>query len=130
MSALPLSAGHAQHRHQCLLCATADIAEADGPTFSNRPFNDPYIDAMSKHWNLSQEQEIAAARLTREAVEMLTTAAERGGVEIGERGPRFVQRLIDAHFLKLEPGVHGRAVVRITEDGLSALLFKRHLPRG
>ena len=61
---------------------------------------------------------------------MVTTAAERGGVEIGERGPRFVQRLIDANFLKLEPGVHGRAVVRITEDGLSALLFKRHLPRG
>ena len=94
-----------------------DVAQADGPTLLNRPFNDPYIDAMSNHWNLSQEQEIAAARLTREAVEMLTTAAERGGVEIGERGPRFVQRLIDAHFLKLEPGVHGRAVVRITEDG-------------
>ena len=83
----------------------------------------------TEHWTLSQEQEIAAARLTREAVEMLTTAAERGGVEIGERSPRFVQRLIDAHFLKLEPGVHGRAVVRITEDGLSALLFKRDLPR-
>jgi hypothetical protein len=94
-----------------------------------RPFNDPYIDAMSKHWNLSREQEVAAARLTRDAVEMLTAAAERGGIEIGERGPRFVQRLIDAHFLELEPGVHGRAVVRITEEGLAALLFKRHMPK-
>ena len=104
-------------------------AEGDGPTLLNRPFNDPYIDAMSKHWNLSQEQEVAAARLTRDAVEMLTAAAERGGLEIGERGPRFVQRLIDAHFLELEPGVHGRAVVRITENGRSALLFKRHSPK-
>ena len=86
-------------------------------------------DAMSKHWNLSQEQAVAAARLTRDAVEMLTAAAERGGIEIGEGGPRFVQRLIDAHFLELEPGVHGRAVVRITADGLAALLFKRHMPR-
>ena len=84
---------------------------------------------MSKHWNLSQEQEVAAARLTRDAVEMLTTVAERGGLEIGEHGPRFLQRLIDAHFLQLEPGVHGRAVVRITEDGLAALFFKRHLPK-
>jgi hypothetical protein len=84
---------------------------------------------MSKHWNLSQEQEVAAARLTRDAVEMLTTVAERGGLEIGEQGPRFLQRLIDAHFLQLEPGVHGRAVVRIAEDGLAALLFKRHLPK-
>ena len=92
-------------------------------------FNDPYIGAMSKHWNLSQEQEVAAARLTRDAIEVLTAAAERGGLEIGERGPRFVQRLIDAHFLELEPGVHGRAVVRITEDGLCAILFKRHLPK-
>jgi hypothetical protein len=103
--------------------------EADGPTLLNRRFNNPYIDAMSKHWNLSQEQEVAAARLTRDAVEVLTAAAERGGLEIGERGPRFVHRLIDAHFLELEPGVHGRAVVRITEDGLSALLLKRHLPK-
>ena len=94
-----------------------------------RPFNDPYIDAMSNHWNLSWEQEVAAARLTRDAVEILTAAAERGGIEIGERGPRFVQRLIDAHFLELEPGVHGRAVVRITEEGLAALLFKRHMPK-
>ena len=53
---------------------------------------------MNKHWNLSPEQEVAAARLTRDAVEMLTAAAERGGIEIGERGPRFVQRLIDAEF--------------------------------
>ena len=120
---------HAQHRHQCLLCANSKHRRSRWSRFLNRPFNDPSIDAMSKHWNLSQEQEIAAARLTREAVEMLTTAAERGGVEIENVVP-FVQRLIDAHFLKLEPGVHGRAVVRITEDGLSALLFKRHLPRG
>jgi hypothetical protein len=84
---------------------------------------------MSKHWNLSQEQELVAARLSRDAVETLTTAAARGGLEIGERGPRFVQQLIDAHFLELEPGVHGRAVVRITEDGLAALDFKRHLPK-
>jgi hypothetical protein len=55
---------------------------------------------MNKHWNLSPEQEVAAARLTRDAVEMLTAAAERGGIEIGERGPRFVQRLIDAQFLE------------------------------
>jgi len=83
---------------------------------------------MNQHWNLSPEQQVAAARLTRDAVEMLTAAAERG-IEIGERGPRFVQRLIDAHFLELEHGVHGRAVVRITEDGLAALFFKRHLPK-
>jgi hypothetical protein len=93
------------------------------------PFNDPHIDAMNKHWNLSPEQEVAAARLTRDAVEMLTAAAERGGIEIGERGPRFVQRLIDAQFLELEHSVHGRAVVRITEDGLAALSFKQHLPK-
>jgi len=112
-------------------------AEADGPTLLYRPLNDPYIDAMSKrtphyateHWTLSQEQEVAAARLTRDAVELLTIAAERGGLEIGERGPRFVQRLIDAHFLELEPGIHSRTVVRITKDGLAALLFKRHLPK-
>ncbi len=84
---------------------------------------------MSKHWNLSQEQEVAAARLTRDAVEVLMAAAARGGLEIGERGPRFVQRLIDSHFLELEHGVHGRAVVRITEDGLAALSFKQHLPK-
>jgi len=86
---------------------------------------------MNKHWNLSPEQEVAAARLTRDAVEMLmlTAAAEPGGIEIGEHGPRFVQRLIDAQFLELEHGVQGRAVVRITEDGLAALSFKRHLPK-
>ena len=33
------------------------------------------------------------------------------------------------HFLELEPDVHGRAVVRITADGLAALLFKRHMPK-
>lgn len=83
----------------------------------------------TEHWTLSQEQEVAAARLTRDAVELLTIAAESGGLEIGERGPRFVQRLIDAHFLELEPGIHSRTVVRITKDGLAALLFKRTLPR-
>jgi hypothetical protein len=103
----------------------------------DRRFSDPYIDAMNKrlctnsaeHWSLSQEQEVAAARLTRDAVELLTIAADRGRLEIGERGPRFAQRLIDAHFLELEPGIHGRTVVRITKDGLAALLFKRHLPK-
>jgi hypothetical protein len=96
----------------------------------DRRFSDPYIDAMSKrlctnsgeHWNLSREQKVAAARLTRDAAELLTIAADRGRLEI-------VQRLIDAHFLELEPGIHGRTVVRITKDGLAALLFKRHLPK-
>jgi hypothetical protein len=83
----------------------------------------------TEHWNLSPEQEVTAVWLTRDAVELLTIAADRGGLEIGERGPRFVKRLVDAHFLELEPGIHGRTVVRITKDGLAALLFKRHLPK-
>jgi hypothetical protein len=83
----------------------------------------------TEHWNLSPEQEVTAVRLTRDAVELLTIAADRGGLEIGERGLRFVKRLVDAHFLELEPGIHGRTVVRITKDGLAALLFKRHLPK-
>jgi hypothetical protein len=61
-------------------------------TLLDRRFSDPYIDAMSKrlctnsaeHWNLSQEQEVTAARLTRDAVELLTIAADRGGLEINE----------------------------------------------
>jgi hypothetical protein len=39
----------------------------------------------AEHWNLTQEQQVAAARLTRADVELLTIAAELGGLEIGER---------------------------------------------
>jgi hypothetical protein len=38
---------------------------------------------MSKHWNLSQEQELVAARLTRDAVETLTTAPSAAGSKSG-----------------------------------------------
>jgi|KBSSwiStaDraftv2_1062776.scaffolds.fasta_scaffold1095570_2 hypothetical protein len=79
----------------------------------------------AEHWNLTQEQQVAAARLTRADVELLTIAAELGGLEIGELGPGFVPRLVDAHFLLVEPGVHGRAVARITKNGLAALRFKQ-----
>ena len=50
----------------------------------------------AEHWNLTQEQQAAAARLTRDDVELLTIATELGGLEIGELGPRFVRRLVDA----------------------------------
>lgn len=79
----------------------------------------------AEHWNLTQEQQAAAARLTRDDVELLTIATELGGLEIGELGPRFVRRLVDAHFLELKPGVHGRAVARVTKDGLAAMSFKK-----
>jgi hypothetical protein len=83
----------------------------------------------AEHWNLTQEQQVAAARLTRADVELLTIAAELGGLEIGELGPRFVPRLVDAHFLLVEPGVHGRAVARITKNGLAALRFKQFVAK-
>jgi hypothetical protein len=84
----------------------------------------------AEHWNLTQEQQVAAARLTRADVELLTIAAELGGLEIGELGPGFVPRLVDAqHFLLVEPGVHGRAVARITKNGLAALRFKQSVAK-
>ena len=47
----------------------------------------------AEYWNLTQEQQVAAARLTRADVELLTIAAELGGLEIGELGPNSFRGL-------------------------------------
>jgi hypothetical protein len=81
-----------------------------------------------EHWGLEPYQQAAAAALTGDTIDLLKTAASLGSIEIGGNAP-LLTKVIDAGFLEAEPPVNGRAVARITKNGLAALQLKQSSPK-